>query len=95
MANNFVCHHLQDWAKPGDIHNLGIKWQQPTEQSITIAKEILDTFLQPEMTRLREFIQGGELKREKLLQSLNIVYNCMLGAGSMLPRWKKAPLEDV
>ena len=48
--------HVQDWGKPGDLFNLNIQWHIPTEDEKLLAKELLDTFLQPELTRLEKFL---------------------------------------
>ncbi|XP_072167902.1 proteasome activator complex subunit 4-like [Diadema setosum] len=78
---------IRDWGKPGDIHNLDVKWHQPSEEGVACIKDILDTFLQPEIKKLRDYTKGEVMSREKLLQSLIIVSSTLLGAGAVIPRW--------
>jgi proteasome activator subunit 4 len=51
---------VQDWGKSGDIHNLNIQWHIPSKEEKLFAKELLDTFLQTEMTRVEKYIDGSE-----------------------------------
>lgn len=55
---------LQDWGKPGDLWNLDIQWHVPSSEEISFAFYLLDTFLQPELTRL-ELYTLGELEMSR------------------------------
>ncbi|XP_070577632.1 proteasome activator complex subunit 4-like isoform X2 [Ptychodera flava] len=85
---------VRDWVKPGDLHNLGIDWHVPTIESRDFAKKLLEIFLHPELEKLKKFIRGETLSRDELLQSLNIVYMCIHGAGAILPWWKGESLNE-
>lgn len=38
---------------------MNIQWHIPTKEEKLLAKELLDTFLQPELTRLENFLDGS------------------------------------
>lgn len=87
---------IRDWGKPGDLFNLNIQWHIPTKEEKLLAKELLDTFLQPELTRLENFLDGSvTLSREELQQCLNIIFGCLSGAAILLPDWQRPPLENI
>ncbi|NXE38917.1 PSME4 protein, partial [Ptilorrhoa leucosticta] len=80
---------LQDWGKPGDLWNLDIQWHVPSSEEISFAFYLLDTFLQPELTRLELYALGElEMSRDDVQQSLAIVHNCLIGSGNILPPLK-------
>ncbi|XP_068688324.1 proteasome activator complex subunit 4-like isoform X1 [Montipora foliosa] len=87
---------IRDWGKPGDLHNLNIQWHIPTEEEKLLAKLLLDTFLQPELTKLEKILdQSLTLSREELQQCLNIIVGCLSGAAILLPDWERPPLENI
>ncbi|KAJ7327828.1 Proteasome activator complex subunit 4 [Desmophyllum pertusum] len=87
---------IRDWGKPGDLFNLNIQWHIPSEEDKLLAKELLDTFLQPELTRLEKFLDESlTLSREERQQCLNIICGCLSGAAILLPDWKRPPLENL
>ena len=47
---------IQDWGKPGDLFNLNIQWHIPSREEKLLAKDLLDMFLQPELTKLERFV---------------------------------------
>jgi hypothetical protein len=80
---------LQEWGKPGDIHNLGLTWHVPSDEEIGAAQKLLDEFLADELTTLNDFADGKvPLNRDQLLNRLNVVSNILYGCGSLLPFWK-------
>ena len=52
LSNNAI----QDWGKPGDLFNLNIQWHIPSREEKLLAKDLLDMFLQPELTKLERFV---------------------------------------
>ncbi|KAJ7404837.1 hypothetical protein WISP_143263 [Willisornis vidua] len=61
----------EDWGKPGDLWNLDIQWHVPSPEEINFAFYLLDTFLQPELTRLELYALGElEMSRVPSLVSL-------------------------
>ena len=58
-------HFIQDWAKAGDIHNLKMHWHVPSENELKLVDRFLEEFLEPEMIRLRAFMNGEPLERYK------------------------------
>lgn len=53
----------QDWAKAGDIHSLKMYWHIPSEDELKLVDRFLEEFLEPEMNRLRAFMNGEPLER--------------------------------
>lgn len=47
---------MKDWGKPGDLFNLNIQWHIPSREEKLLAKDLLDMFLQPELTKLERFV---------------------------------------
>ncbi|XP_015766712.1 PREDICTED: proteasome activator complex subunit 4-like [Acropora digitifera] len=87
---------IRDWGQPGDLDNLNIQWHIPNEEEKLLAKELLDTFLQPELTKVEKFVDESlTLSREELQQCLNIIAGCLLGAAILLPDWDRPPLENI
>lgn len=62
---------LQDWGKPGDLWNLDIQWHVPSSEEINFAFYLLDTFLQPELTRLEHYATG-KLEMSRLVGMGNV-----------------------
>uniref|UniRef100_A0A8C3XZU5 Proteasome activator subunit 4 n=1 Tax=Catharus ustulatus TaxID=91951 RepID=A0A8C3XZU5_CATUS len=80
---------IKDWGKPGDLWNLDIQWHVPSPEEINFAFYLLDTFLQPELTRLEQYALGElEMSRDDVQQCLAIVHNCLIGSGNILPPLK-------
>ena len=53
----------RDWAKPGDIHDLGIDWHIPTDQERAFASELLKMFLEPELKFIRTVSSCTQMSR--------------------------------
>ncbi|PKU42955.1 proteasome activator complex subunit 4 [Limosa lapponica baueri] len=80
---------IKDWGKPGDLWNLDIQWHVPSSEEINFAFYLLDTFLQPELTKLEHYAIGElEMSRDDVQQCLAIVHNCLIGSGNILPPLK-------
>ncbi|XP_022243744.1 proteasome activator complex subunit 4-like [Limulus polyphemus] len=80
---------IKDWGKPGDIKDLGVQWHLPSDEEISLAQDLLESFLKPELEELTKWKkQELSLTREELQRSLNIVHECVIGAGAALPVWK-------
>lgn len=92
-----VSEHLaiRDWAKPGDLDNLGIEWHIPSEDEIQFATEIFERVLQPELTALQQISQESPMQREDLLRTLNTVLECLSGAGAVLPMWEGNNIQMI
>ncbi|XP_055031264.2 proteasome activator complex subunit 4B isoform X1 [Misgurnus anguillicaudatus] len=87
---------IKDWGRPGDLWNLEIKWHVPSVEETAFVFYILDLLLQPELQRLQRYAQGEQdMSRDDVLQSLNIIQHCLLGAGSMLPPLGGPPVTGL
>uniref|UniRef100_A0A673KHP7 Proteasome activator complex subunit 4A n=1 Tax=Sinocyclocheilus rhinocerous TaxID=307959 RepID=A0A673KHP7_9TELE len=77
---------IKDWGQPGDLLNLGIQWHVPSTEEKEFVFYLLDLLLKPVLQCLQKHAQGEQdISRDDVLQSLSIVHNCLLGAGSLLP----------
>ncbi|KAJ8309114.1 hypothetical protein KUTeg_013988 [Tegillarca granosa] len=79
---------IRDWAKPGDIDDLGMVWHEPSSEEINFANEIMSNVLGPELSVVKSLSDDNQIDREELLQRLTVILECLLGAGSLLPVWK-------
>ncbi|XP_065785365.1 proteasome activator complex subunit 4 isoform X1 [Muntiacus reevesi] len=87
---------IKDWGKPGDLWNLGIQWHVPSSEEVAFAFYLLDSFLQPELSKLQRCGDGElEMSRDDVLQSLTIVHNCLIGSGNLLPPLKGEPVTNL
>ena len=55
----YLC-SMKDWAAPGDIDNVKMKWHVPTLQELQLADTLLHAFLKPEIGRLKLFVAGQQ-----------------------------------
>ncbi|XP_061414922.1 proteasome activator complex subunit 4 isoform X2 [Lethenteron reissneri] len=76
---------IRDWGRPGNLHNLDMKWHMPSPAELALTHSLLDTFLWPELVKLESYTTGSDMTRETVQQSLSIVTNCIMGAGSIMP----------
>uniref|UniRef100_A0A671S8A7 Proteasome activator complex subunit 4A-like n=1 Tax=Sinocyclocheilus anshuiensis TaxID=1608454 RepID=A0A671S8A7_9TELE len=87
---------IKDWGQPGDLLNLGIQWHVPSTEEKEFVFYLLDLLLKPELQRLQKHAQGEQdISRDDVLQSLSIVHNCLLGAGSLLPPLYGEPVPEM
>uniref|UniRef100_A0A671S9F1 Proteasome activator complex subunit 4A-like n=1 Tax=Sinocyclocheilus anshuiensis TaxID=1608454 RepID=A0A671S9F1_9TELE len=87
---------IKDWGQPGDLLNLGIQWHVPSTEEKEFVFYLLDLLLKPELQRLQKHAQGEQdISRDDVLQSLSIVHNCLLGAGSLLPPLYGEPVPEI
>ncbi|XP_064386719.1 proteasome activator complex subunit 4-like, partial [Halichondria panicea] len=78
--------YIKDWAAPGDIDNVKMKWHVPTLQELQLADTLLHAFLKPEIERLKSFVAGQQdMDRDTLHQSLHFVAALINGVTAYLP----------
>ncbi|KAK8767206.1 hypothetical protein V5799_006012 [Amblyomma americanum] len=79
---------IREWGQAGDLDHLDIKWHVPSKEELACVQELLETFLYPELQALLLWSRGERsLSREEVQRSLNLVLDCILGAGLVLPMW--------
>ena len=86
--------HYKYWGKPGDSQNVKIDWHIPSDAEKDLALELLDNFLKPSITRLKELMATGTDEEGKPLgtremsnefcRHLSIVRNCLTGTNTMV-----------
>ena len=80
---------IKDWGKPGNIHNLKLKWHFPSENEIALAQKLFNKFLGEELNALDKFVDGQlTLNKDELLNRLTVINSIMYGAGGALPFWR-------
>ncbi|KAL4238306.1 Proteasome activator complex subunit 4 [Mactra antiquata] len=79
---------IRDWAKTGDLDELQIDWHVPSQPEIDFAQELLEKFLVPELDFIQQISSENTVPREDLLRRLNIILECLNGAGAVLPMWE-------
>lgn len=85
---------IREWGRAGDLDHLDIKWHVPSSEELACVQDLLETFLQPELQALLLWSRGERtLSREEVQRSLNLVLDCILGAGLALPLWPGEPIN--
>ncbi|CAG2057001.1 unnamed protein product [Timema podura] len=84
---------IRDWAKPGNINNLGLLWYVPGKEELACVQDIVSTYLPEELSTINKYISGDmTLTREELKRSLLIVIS-LLECKSLLPLWDEPPIK--
>ncbi|XP_049827617.1 proteasome activator complex subunit 4-like [Schistocerca gregaria] len=84
---------IRDWGKPGNVHNLQMKWHVPDEEEIKHVQDIVNRYLPVELERISSYINDkSQMTREELQCSLHIV-NGILGCRPLLPQWDEPPVK--
>ncbi|XP_052767290.1 proteasome activator complex subunit 4A-like [Mya arenaria] len=78
---------IRDWAKTGDVQDLGCEWHTPVEGEISFAQEVLDTILVPELETVKALSAENQLPREDLLRRLVIILEGLNGVAAAMPVW--------
>lgn len=86
--------HYKYWGKPGDSHDVKIDWHMPSDAEKDFALELLDIFVKPSITRLKELMATGTDEEGKPLgtremsnefcRHISIVKNCLTGTNTMV-----------
>lgn len=84
---------INDWAKPGDMDNLGMKWHIPSAEELAFGQSLMDHLLQPELEKIMSLSSANPMEKEELVRRLNITLECILGAGAALPVWKSTAVD--
>lgn len=84
---------INDWAKPGDMDNLGMKWHIPSAKELAFGQSLMDHLLQPELEKIMSLSSANPMEKEELVRRLNITLECILGAGAALPVWKSTAVD--
>ncbi|KAK7103315.1 proteasome activator complex subunit 4B-like [Littorina saxatilis] len=79
---------IRDWAVPGDIENLELKWFVPDEETVGFANEIVKTVLAPQLQFVTSLQPSTEISKEDLRRRLHLIAEFILGAGALLPTWE-------
>ncbi|ESP01603.1 hypothetical protein LOTGIDRAFT_238219, partial [Lottia gigantea] len=85
----------RDWAAAGDLDNLDLKWHIPSAEEIQLAQTLFNQFLIPEVEMMKTFSSQTTIDRELLTGRLNIITQCIIGAGCFLPIWDGEALQLV
>ncbi|KAG8223216.1 hypothetical protein J437_LFUL003567 [Ladona fulva] len=84
---------VRDWGRPGNIHNLNIKWHVPSDEEFNCVQQIISRYLPRELEKLTKYSRNEiTLTREELQCSICIVLN-LLGCSPFLPNWDEPPLK--
>jgi len=54
---------IQDWAKTGEVEDLGLEWHVPSQGEIDFVQQVLETVLLPELDILKNLSQTNTLPR--------------------------------
>jgi len=84
---------IRDWGAAGDLDNLGVPWHISTPEEQAFAQEVLHAFLFPELQFFQGISSTNETSKEDILRRLNIIAECVVGAGTHLPPWDGAQVK--
>lgn len=79
---------IRDWAIPGDMDNLDVKWHVPNEEERQFATTIAETVIQPHLDFILGLTQSVTVEKEDLQRRLHLIIEFILGSGSLLPAWE-------
>nr|CAD7394947.1 unnamed protein product [Timema cristinae] len=85
---------IRDWAKPGNINNLGLLWYVPGKEELACVQDIVSTYLPEELSTINKYINGDmTLTREELKRSLLIIWESLMleksgSTNNFEARWK-------
>lgn len=86
---------IRDWGKPGNVHNLKLKWYVPNQEEVACVKSLVDAYLCSEIQSIENFIKDtSSMTRDELQRSLGIVW-AYLGCKPLLPQWEEDPVQLV
>lgn len=86
---------IHDWAVPGNVHNIGMKWHIPSTEEVSFASQIIHSIMGSELNAIQSISEDNQMKREELLCRLNIILECLLGAGSVLSMWEDKKVDLI
>lgn len=70
---------VQHWGEAGDVHNLGLKWVEPTEAEEAAMQALVCTFLTPELTLLHKVAIGEKEVSRLILFNICMCYYVCIG----------------
>lgn len=62
-AFKFTFDDLQDWGRLGDVKELHMNWHIPSPEELETANMVLEKYLQREMDKLTDCMDGKQLTR--------------------------------
>eukprot|EP00094_Tigriopus_californicus_P000230 TCALIF_00223-PA protein Name:"Similar to psme4 Proteasome activator complex subunit 4 (Xenopus laevis)" AED:0.06 eAED:0.06 QI:66/0.84/0.71/1/0.84/0.85/14/306/1826 len=86
---------IRAWGKPGNIHDLQLKWHIPSGEEFETAQRLLNTFLGQELDYLTQFASSQSAwDKEALRARLEVIQAILQGCGYVLPFWheEEAPV---
>nr|UCK81620.1 proteasome activator complex subunit 4 [Arenicola marina] len=87
---------IRDWGRSGRVEELEMQWHVPSAEELTLASELLATFLAPELDTITDHVtEKKTLTREQLQRCLTIVLHTLVGAGCALPSIGGKPVQIV
>ncbi|XP_005100512.1 proteasome activator complex subunit 4B [Aplysia californica] len=92
-ANEYL--PIRDWGAAGDLDNLNVQWHIPSQEELSLATEIVETLLLPEIQFFQNISPSNETSKEDVLRRLNIVVEVVTGAGTHLPPWEGENVQLV
>ncbi|XP_048486309.1 proteasome activator complex subunit 4 isoform X4 [Plutella xylostella] len=86
---------IREWGKGCPLKEAKFVWHTPSEEEVACAQKLLDKYMKPELTRLRQWLDGErDLCRKRRLRCFYII-NALTCCGTLLPPPEEAPVELV
>ncbi|VDI21300.1 proteasome activator subunit 4 [Mytilus galloprovincialis] len=86
---------INDWAVPGDSSKIGMVWHIPSTEEVNFASQILHRILGKELEAVQSISADKPMKREELLCRLNVVLECLQGAGAVISMWEDKKVDLI
>ncbi|KAL0869183.1 hypothetical protein ABMA27_007467 [Loxostege sticticalis] len=83
---------VREWGRGCLLKDANFKWHVPSAEEAECAQKLVDRYLKPEVTRLRQWLSGErDMCRERKLRSFYIM-NAVLSCGNFLPPPDEEPV---
>lgn len=83
---------VREWGRGCLLKDANFKWHVPSAEEAECAQKLVDRYLKPEVSRLRQWLSGErDMCRERKLRSFYIM-NAVLSCGNFLPPPDEEPV---
>ena len=86
---------IHDWATPGNVDNIGMVWHIPSAEEVKFASDIIHSILGSELDAIQSISADNQMKREELLCRLNVILECLQGAGAVIHMWEDTKVDLI
>ncbi|XP_051160943.1 proteasome activator complex subunit 4-like [Leptopilina boulardi] len=90
---NSECCEIFDWGQAIAMKNMHAKWYVPSEKEISVAQQLFNKYMMPEIQIVEDFIADPKsVERQILHNKLQTIHEIIKGCEILLPVWNESPL---